>query len=216
MNYFTHARESLEEPFYTVGLALPDWMAVVCRRVRLSTRVAEPWCDDDNAEIADMARGIVQHHVDDARFHKTRAFNELSLDFTVRIRDELGSDAGFRPAFLGHILVELLLDATLIARDPGKLDKYYRLLEGISPATIQDYVERMAGKAVANLAHFIRRFTEMRILFDYLDDRRLFLRLNQIMTRVKLSRLPERLLDLLPRARTDVAARAEELLACEQ
>ncbi len=68
--------------------------------------------------LAHIARGIVEHHRDDAWFHETPAFHELSWQFTSRVKEILPEDEGFRPSFLGHILVEILLDAELIRRAP--------------------------------------------------------------------------------------------------
>ena len=85
--------------------------------------------------MAAVAGGILQHLRDDARFHATRAFAETSLELTVRVRDALGGETGLRPAFLGHLLVELLLDAALIADDPGRLDRVLpRVGRGRRPA----------------------------------------------------------------------------------
>ena len=83
--------------------------------------------------MAALARGIARHHADDAWFHTTAAFAELSWRFTARLRDVLAPDEGMRPSFLGHILVEILLDAALIARDPERLERYYEALAAIDP-----------------------------------------------------------------------------------
>jgi hypothetical protein len=58
----------------------------------------------------------------------------------------------------------------------------------------------------------IEHFTQLRILSDYLDDERLFGRLNQIMRRVKVAELPRTILDVLPEFRLLVARRSFELL----
>ena len=49
-------------------------------------------------------------------------------------------------------------------------------------------------------------------MWDYLDDAKLWFRLNQVMHRVGLPALPERFCRLLPKARQQVAARSVELL----
>jgi hypothetical protein len=81
-----------------------------------------------------VAGGIVQHLRDDEHFHGTRAFAETSLQLTVAVRDALDGETGLRPAFLAHLLVELLLDAALITDNPDRLSEYYRVLEGIEAA----------------------------------------------------------------------------------
>jgi hypothetical protein len=165
--------------------------------------------------VAALARGIVQHHHDDDWFHQTRAFAELSLEFTVAIRDLLGADAGFRPSFLGHILVELLLDAALIEAAPERLAAYYQALERLDAELVADAVNRMATRATPLLAPLLPRFSAARFLYDYADDAKLLWRLNQIMRRVQLAALPPSLLEFFPAARRKVAARQAELLAGE-
>ncbi len=121
-------------------------------------------------------------------------------------------DEGFRPSFLGHILVEILLDATLLADDPPLAEAYYRALERVDGAVVQAAVNRMAPRRVESLAALIPHFCLVRFLFDYADDGKLWYRLNQVMRRVKLPPLPESFCETLPAARAKVAARCAELL----
>ena len=118
MNYFAHARRFLDDPYMVAGTAVPDWLNVVDRRVRTRSKSAAPLVHDADPYLAAVARGVVQHHHDDAWFHQTAIFTRLNLHFTVEIRDRLEHEAGLRPSFLGHILVELLLDAELIHDEP--------------------------------------------------------------------------------------------------
>ena len=191
---------------------MPDWLSVVDRRVRVRRLRAEPLAGDEDRQTASLARGILQHLRDDARFHETRAFVELALQLTVAARDRLGEDAGFRPSFLGHILVEVLLDATLIADDPQRLETYYRRLESVDGRRVEEAVNRMANRPTEHLAWMIARFCGERILWDYLEDGKLLGRLNQVMRRVTLSPLPDDFQELFPEARQQVAQRRAELL----
>ena len=97
-----HGRARLADGGRSAGAA-----AVEARRAVL--------LDDADPCVADVAGGVLQHLRDDARFHDTRAFAETSLELTVRAARRAGGETGLRPAFLGHLLVELLLDAALIA-----------------------------------------------------------------------------------------------------
>ena len=159
-----------------------------------------------------LARGITRHHADDTWFHSSAVFAELSWRFTAQLRDVLAPDEGMRPSFLGHILVEILLDAELIARHPDLLAKYYDAFDRIDPAVVQGAVNRMATRRAERLAGLIPLFARERFLSDYAEDATLLFRLNQVMRRVRLPALPERLQEFLPEARREVAARHEELL----
>ena len=213
MNYFAHALPFLDDPYFAAGTGVPDWLTVVDRRVRVRLKNAERLAGDSDRRTASVAAGVAQHIRDDAHFHASRPFAELSWELTARARDALGGDEpGFRPAFLGHLLVEVLLDASLIAEDPRRLEAYYRLFESVDPGVVQEVVNRMAARPTGRLAVMISEFCRLRILSDYLEDGKLMGRLNQVMRRVKQPELPESFGRILPEARRQVDARKSELL----
>src|SRR5688500_17142366 len=146
MNYFAHGRRFTAQPYFLAGTAVPDWLSVVDRRMRLPSKRARPVVDDPDPRRAALAGGVVQHHHDDRWFHQTRAFAELSLGFSAALRTWLSDDEGFRPSFLGHILVELLLDAELIRDEPEQLDRYYAALESLDVAFVAAAINSMATR----------------------------------------------------------------------
>ena len=214
MNYFAHGREFVFDPYFLAGTAVPDWLSVVDRPTRIRSRQALEHIDAGDPCLAAVARGIARHLHDDGWFHATRAFAELSLELTRRARCHLAEEAGFRPHFIGHILVEILLDAELIAADPGRLEAYYGALDRLDADRVAQAVGRMGRGGGQRLAVFIPLFSRERFLWDYLDDGKLMFRLNQVMRRVKLPALPADFGSLLPAARCQVAERQAELLAC--
>lgn len=216
MNYLAHGRRFVDEPYFLAGTAVPDWLNVIARRVKVRSKHALPYIDDADPRLAAVARGIAQHHADDGWFHETRAFAELSWQLTALVRDTLPADDGLRPSFLGHVLVEILLDASLIAADPGRLEAYYEALATVEPAFIELAVGRMATGRPEQLGRFVALFIQERFLWDYADDGKLWFRLNQVMRRVGLAPLPEEFRDLLGDARTVVASRWKELLTPTQ
>ena len=212
MNYFAHAYPFLDDPYFAAGTGVPDWLSVVDRRVRVRLKRAEPFVGAPDPRTASVARGVIQHIRDDARFHQTRAFVELSLELAAAVRDVLGAESGFRSTFLGHLLLEVLLDASLIAEDPSRLETYYQVMDSVDGRLVEEAVNRMALRQTGRLAPMISQFCQQRILWDYLQDAKLLVRLNQVMRRVKFARLPEPFLDFLPEARRKVDHRKAELL----
>lgn len=192
---------------------MPDWLSVVDRRCRIRSKQALPWCDAEAPELAEFARGVAQHHHDDGWFHETRAFDELSWQFTRAFREQLEAENGMRPSFLGHILVELLLDDAIGGVRPELLDRYYLAIDAVNPAEIERWVAMIAPRPAEGLARFIALFRELRFLYDYRDDAKLCCRLNQVLRRVGLPEMPAKIIQLLPPAREAVAARMPELLA---
>jgi hypothetical protein len=212
MNYFAHGRHFVDDPYFLAGTAVPDWLNVVDRRVRVRSHHAQACVDAADPCTARVAAGIVQHCADDAWFHGTRAFAELSLALCGVLREQLPDDEGFRPHFLGHILVEILLDAELIADDPRRLEAYYAALDGLDAVAVAAAVDTIAPRPVGNLGTFIGLFSRERFLFDYGDDGKLLFRLNQVMRRVGLPLLPAAAAETLAALRPLVRARKDELL----
>jgi len=92
------------------------------------------------------------------------------------------------------------------------LEQYYRVLDEIDVDLVQEAVNRMAPQRTTRLAPMIVEFRRLRVLWDYLEDRKLLFRLNQVMRRVGLAPLPETFLELLPTARQEVASGKHLLL----
>jgi hypothetical protein len=201
MNYFAHAYRHLDDPYFAAGTAVPDWLSVVDRRVRVRSKHLGPLEDDPDPRVAALGRGMRQHFADDDRFHRTRAFAETSLALTVAVRDALADESGLRPYFVGHLLVEVLLDASLIAEHPSRLDAYYAALADVDRQLVQAAVNRVASRPTERLATMISEFCRARILSDYHVDAKLWVRLNQVMRRVSLPELGEPFLAILPHAR---------------
>lgn len=212
MNFFSHGITLLDRPYELAGAAVPDWMSYIDRRVRARRKLAIEFVDDVDPQVAAVARGIVRHHDDDRTFHGCRAFTELNLQFTVEFRDRVPPDDTMRPSFVGHITVELMLDAYLHEKYPGRLDRYYDALRAVSPETVQSAVNRMATGTADKLVKVIPGFIKEKFLYDYSDDQQLLRRLNQVMKRVGFDQLPDEVTEFFPDARQQIADRIDELL----
>jgi hypothetical protein len=211
MNYLAHALPFLDDPYFVAGVAVPDWLNVVDRKCRARAKFAAPFTTHEDPRRAALAKGIVQHHYDDGWFHQTEAFGRLQLEFTKRFREALPGDISMRPGFLGHILVELLLDAVLMERDTTVLDAYYDALDRLNVELVGEWVSAMATIPATGLPYLIGRFREVRFLYDYLDDAKLLSRINGVLQRVRLAELPPTIESLIRDARVDVRREASGL-----
>ncbi len=212
MNYFSHALPFLDDPYFVAGSAAPDWLGVVDRRARVRPKNVEPLVDDPDPLAAAVARGLRQHFRDDAVFHGTRAFTESTLALSASIRPLLPADSSFRPSFLAHVLVEVLLDWTLVEDHPGGLEAYYQALAGIDAAAVQRAINRMATNPTDRLVPMIFLFCRERVLWDYARDDKLLVRMNQVMRRVGFAPLPDEVQEMFPAARQLVRRGQRELL----
>ena len=217
MNYFAHALPFLDDdPYFLAGTAVPDWMAVADRPVRVRAKLAAPLAETTlDPLVRQVATGTLQHLHDDDWFHATRGFVEITSQLSRMFRKCLGPDDPMRCGFLGHIVTELILDAALIERRPQQLDRYYERLQEIEPHIVESSVNQMARGATERLKHLIPLFIRERFLYDYATDETLLARLNAVLRRVKLTQLPDAVLAVLAAARQLVQQRIRDLLPRE-
>ncbi|PAY18521.1 hypothetical protein CKO51_16075 [Rhodopirellula sp. SM50] len=212
MNFLSHAIPYLDHPLVAVCTGVPDFLSVVDRKIRARERMAMAALGSDDDAVRDVATGILHHIRDDRWFHNTTVFVESNLQLAVGLRDLLPGDRGFRPMFVGHILIEILLDAFWIRDRPELIERYYQLVDDTSPELIQRCVNQITGKPTDRLAAAIRRYAEARFLYDYVDHRQLLMRLNQVMRRVGLVELPDSVLPWLQEASELVESRRVRFL----
>lgn len=212
MNYLAHGYRFVDQPLLLAGTAVPDWLSVADRQVRMRTRVIQPLMSELSDDGREIARGILQHLQDDDLFHRCPRFLMLESELTRMFRGILPDPWDHRPPFLGHIVVELLLDAVIAERDPDVLESYYTAMTSVHSVMVQRTVNQLSVRPATRLAEFIGQFCRVRFLHDYLDDQQLLHRLNQVLRRVTLPPLDETGLAVLPKARELVRTHADDLL----
>ncbi|KAA1259488.1 hypothetical protein LF1_20220 [Rubripirellula obstinata] len=212
MNFLCHAIPYLDQPLMAMCTGVPDWLSVVDRKIRARRKMAEVHLDSDDNELQQVAHGIIRHIDDDHWFHGSEAFVTTNLELAVQLRDRLPGDSGFRPMFVGHIIIEMLLDAGWLRRDPSIGKRYYDSIIAQDANVIQRCVNTITGKPTEKLAGVVEKYAEIRFLFDYLDYDLLLMRLNQVMKRVGLSALPDELTGWLAETDKLVESRRQELL----
>lgn len=212
MNSFTHALPHLNDAYFAVGCCLPDWLSACDRKCRVREKNAIPFVNDVDPVVATTARGVVQHHRDDKWFHQTPIFNKLILDYSVELRELFGNERTMRPGFIGHVVVELFLDAYLHARYPGKMEEFYELAATIDGEQVQSAVNLFASKSTDKLVDGIEQFLRARYLFDYDTDEGVVFRINRVFERIKLPTLDDRIFEWMPQARKRVYENAAGLL----
>lgn len=212
MNCFSHALPSLDSAYVAAGSCVPDWLGAADRKCRAREKKARPFLDHDDPIVAAVAQGIVHHHQDDHWFHSNKTFQQMNIKFAVEIREILDGERGMRTGFVGHVLIELFLDAWLHAKFPGKLEYYYEQLESIDPAKIQAAVNLFATKKTDRLASAIQFVIKEKYLFDYAENDKTLYRINRVLKRIGLEEIDDRVLPWMETARERVYDRATELL----
>ena len=215
MNYFTHALNHLDRPYFMAGTAIPDWLSVADRGVRLRPRLLEPWLDDDSTIQSSVAAGALRHLNDDDWFHSTRGFVEVTGELTARFRHRLGKDEQYHCGFLGHVGMELLLDGVLMQMYPGLFERYWSIMDTIESDQVEAAVNRIAKSPTGRLAWFIDLYRREQFLRSYSQDASLAHRLNQVLMRVKLTPIPSEAISVIAEGRNLVRQRLPDLLPAE-
>lgn len=212
MNFFCHALPYLDQPLFAACTGVPDFLSVIDRKIRARGRMVAPHLDSADETMRQVAGGIQAHLDDDHWFHGGEAFAQMNLEFAVELRDRMPGDAGFRPSFLGHILIEMLLDAIHVEDNAAAVQEYYENFAKLPLTEIGRCINTITGKPTDRIPATMRRFAETRFLLDYPADDTLMFRLNQVMRRVKLPELPAAVQAWLPSARSQVRQSYERLL----
>ncbi len=212
MNYLAHALRFLDRPYFVAGACLPDLLSVADRSVRLRSRRVIPLLDAAGPDDAELYGGVLQHLFDDDWFHATRGFAEVTGEVAVQFRNAIGADHPTPCSFLGHIVMEMLLDSVLIKQHPEALPRFYEAMSAVDPFKVQAAVNQCARQPTERLAQLIPRFNAERFLFDYRTPEGLAYRLNQVLRRVKLTPLDAMAVRAIAAGRAIVQERTADLL----
>ena len=204
MNYLAHGVRSLGDAWLLAGTALPDWLRVLDRRLRISAERAAECGRDPDPQVAALARGVACHLDDDRAFHSSDAFHAATRDVAAVVRRLAADVPGLRASFVAHILVEVCLDAEIVRADPAVLDQYYEALGGLDADTVERATARLTPAPPERLARLIRAFVSSRFIGEYLDDAAAVRRLDAVFVRVRQPALGEALTALVPAARAIV------------
>lgn len=213
MNCFTHALPYVDDAWKAAGCCVPDWLSAVDRKCRAREKKATPFVDHEDSIVAAVSQGIVNHHKDDHWFHTNETFQQMNIEFAVELREILDNERGMRTGFLGHVLIELFLDAWLHDKFPGKMEHYYEQLDTIDPLKVQEVVNLFATKKTDKLAPEIERVRRDRYLFDYTDDAKTIYRINRVLAKIGLEEIDDRIMPWMKDARARVYEQVPNLLS---
>lgn len=215
MNFLAHGHRWLDRPARLAGTALPDWLLLMAPASRLRGRPVPLHPTDDRSMEAEVLRGVRIHHAEDAWFHQQPAFVDLVREGALGLRTlhpRGETSRRFKPRFLAHVLVEMLLDGWLLARHPGLDADYRAALARVDPQAVEALVARHAPTPAPGLAEGIERFRTQAYLPGYDDDERMVERLARVSARIGLDLLPGGTASAVRVLRRSVHARAHELL----
>ncbi|HNF69813.1 MAG TPA: hypothetical protein PLL28_10575 [Chitinophagales bacterium] len=177
MNFLSHYYHELpcNDAYFVGGLILPDILSNYSYRAGRVVKL-HPWrlTEPKTAIQQSLTSGVKRHYAVDAAFHDSDYFtiqtrwiedNLLSKPFDCFPR---------RKYAIAHVMLEILLDRSLMVRFPDLTPGFYAKLEEIDEHAIAELMSNNGQEkdAVGVRAHF-NEFRRAAFLYDYLNDERL-------------------------------------------
>ena len=194
----------LDAPEELVGTALPDWVRAAAGRVRIVAERVDA--------TTPLGAGVQRHLRDDAAFHTSPVFRDLSREVARSITALHPERRRVRAWFFGHVLVEMLLDAALMETDPGALDRYYAALDAADVRALLERATPWLDGPAPRLELVATRFRDSRFLYGYRTDEGLAARLAGTAARAGVP-VPDGIEAVLPAARRLVSRHLGDLLS---
>ncbi len=204
MNYLAHAFRFLDAPHKVAGACLPDWLRAVNRRARLHDAALTAVVAHDAID-AELLVGARAHHGDDAIFHAHPTFDGLT-HAAVTLTRALSRDARFRASTIGHVLIEMLLDAALLRRAPGCGERYYEALSRVDVERVRRFAQQHTGHALPTMGVLFERFCRARFVLRYQTDEGVREAMQGVLWQLGLPPLPAGFVDVVAALRPKVDA----------
>lgn len=175
--YFSQAKDS---PYYTLGSILPDLLRMHNSTWRVTLHIQS---DTDEPQLNELLKGWQLHLETDRLFHNSDFFQQHSHGLRQHLRTILSREP-FRPFFLAHISLELLLDHLLIRSNRVDTTRFYAHLEQCEPEILDRFFYAAGIHDYAPFYTFYDNFCEIRYVNDYGKLSSLSYAINQIGKRV--------------------------------
>jgi len=190
MNLVAHfyLDRDLVNSYFTVGAATPDLLSIYNSSLRIKARHLRLLSEEDLGKITPpFLDGLNRHFFADGIFHTSPTFHASTKRISTMLEEYFPDLEVKRKFFVGHILLELLLDKVLINLNPGILESYYGHFEALQPfRDIQRSIEIAVGHPVPNYETYLTKFLRKKWLYAYADAEHIAWILKRILRRVRI------------------------------
>lgn len=174
---------------FIVGAATPDLLSIYNSSVRAKA-VHLKRMDQETAGRINPAflEGLKRHFTADAIFHSSPLFHEHTHRISELLKERFPNTDVPRKFFIGHILLELILDKVLIDLHPGLLDSYYGHFQALQPfRVIRTSTELAVGAKLPNYETYLTKFLRKKFLYHYAGYDHIAFVLRRILRRVRIA-----------------------------
>ncbi|MBI1184989.1 hypothetical protein GC194_12005 [bacterium] len=173
-HYYCHRSAS---PHFNFGLLFPDFLGIVSRDYKLHAFEKDYRSPDD-----DFYRGMKHHELADSLWHYHPYFNEKTHQIKALLAAFGMKDKPYRPFFMTHVMLELLLDRQLVLHENAIALSMYESLDEVE----QDFVAQLFTKddLQQKFQAFFQNFRKNRYVLSYADNEMFVYALNRLFSRV--------------------------------
>ncbi len=169
MNFLSHLHiDGNDDLYHNVGLTIPDVIGFHNRRFRFTEKKLILMHDDPEFKhLRGFVEGMLKHVRLDARFHRHEIFRECTNNLSTGYTSYSGTELG---AFYSHILFEILIDRTLLLRNPDLANRFYREYKSFNFSSVVSLFEKYGefdrdrfvdfSNLVAN-SNFLNEYSEL-------------------------------------------------------
>lgn len=183
-----HLDRDLVNSFFTVGAATPDLLSIYNSHLRIKERHLKKLSEDERGRITPpFLAGLQRHFFADGVFHTSPLFTRETKHISNMLEAYFPDLEIQRKFFIGHILLELMIDKVLINLHPGILESYYGHFESLLPfRDIKRSLEIAVGHELPNYEAYLKRFLRRKFLYHYADPQHIAWILRRILRRVRI------------------------------
>lgn len=190
MNLVAHyyLDRDLVNSYFAVGAATPDLLSIYNSQLRIKQRHLLKLSEDEAGRITPpFLNGLQRHFFADGIFHDSPIFQRETKRISNMLVQYFPDIAIQRKFFIGHILLELMLDKVLIKLHPGILETYYGHFEALQPfRDIRRSLEIALNHQLPNYEAYLTRFLRRKFLYHYADPQHIAWILRRILRRVRI------------------------------
>ena len=192
MNFLSHFYlvQHDPDPYLVLGMMLPDMTKNHRKNWNLHPKKHLRKFEND-AILMSISRGWELHLETDRRFHSSSFFSRHSVELRKQIATVF-TGPPFRPFFLAHVALELLLDSLLIIQQKVDTGKFYAQLSACPEDDIIRFLELNGIVEAASFAGWYRQFIDSAYLYSYASPDGLSHALDRIGRRVWQAPVPEK------------------------
>jgi len=197
MNFLSHYYfdRTNNDAHVVMGTVLPDLVKNAAKESNLYPQKNE-FLFKGNPDEENLLLGWKRHLAVDLLFHSSNFFLEKTTELKQLIKP-IVENTPFRPSFLAHIGLELLLDHLLVEHNLIQVKHFYEKLSAVEEESLSDFLAHCNLKNPEVFFNFLEKFISSKYLLSYQKLENISYALNRICMRLWPETLDEKQLQQL-------------------